>query len=476
MKKILSSISVAAFCALLAAFYSFNQPSSVSRIPTASVVKQELIIEIQAVGELEAARSISISSSIKGDLGKIIDLVGDGLTVKPGERLVKMDPSPFEEKVEKIEFQIKEQESYADSLLYDLEWEKVQAEDRIRSAELEVETAELEMEKMIYGDGPQEAFRLKSAMQKALAKYEELLSFTADLEKLETEGYLNQSEVKLAKKKVAEEEETYQNAKQQYDTYDQHINPMLIRKGEMALKKAEAFLEETKKSSSYSIAKAGALLEQARQHLDDLLLQLREAQNELSQTEIMTQAPGMVILREDYRLGERRKPRIGDTLVKNQPLIDLPDLSVMMMKTRIREVDLFKIEIGKRATITVDAYPSLSFEGSLSSVGVLAMSEGGRLNEEKYFEIKILLEGSDPRLRPGMTSRATIHVDKRDQLLVVPIHAIFEDSSRPCCYIENKGGVIEKKIIEIGLTNSQWAEVKKGLQEGDRICLLDPRE
>lgn len=453
---------------------AFKEAAPTHVIPMALVVRQDLKVEVKTVGELEAARSRIIASAIKGDQGKIIDLIADGVYVRPGEVLVRIDPTPFEDKVNQLRAQLKEQEAYVTVLEQALEWEKVQAEHKNRTALYEIEAAKLELDKIVYGDGPQEISRLKSAMQKAWLKYEELRAYSNDLIELEAQGFLNATEVKQAQKKLAEEQEAYEMAKQQYDNYVQHVYPMQVKKAETSLKRAQVNEEEVAKSGLYNIAKANALLDQAKQSLADLSLQLFEAERELSQTEIRAPTSGMVVHREDYRSGQRRKPRVGDILVKNQPLIDLPDLTSMVIKTRVREVDLFKVGIGKKATIEVDAYPQLSFQGTISSIGVLALADMGRISDEKYFEVRIALDASDPCLRPGMTTRVTIHSQTAQDTLTVPLHAVFEEHKQAYCYVVNPNKVYEKRAIQLGIHNEHWAEVKEGLQEGESVCLVNP--
>lgn len=439
----------------------------------ARIERKDFDVYVKVVGELEASQSTIITSSIRGDQGKLIYLIPDGTNVKPGELLIKMDPTPFEEKLDKLKSQIKEQESYLKSLEQALEWEIVQAEHENKTAEVEIETAELELNKMRYGEGPLEISRLKGAMQKAWIKQEELNGYMQDLLVLEQQNFLNPNEMKQAQKKLSEEQEAYETVRLQYESYVNHVFPIQIKKAEMHLKRAQMKQEEVAKSGGYKIGKALALIEQSRQTLEEYLLQLKEGQTELALTEIKASAPGMVVHREEFRSGQKRKPRIGDILVKNQPLLDLPDLDSMVVKTKVREVDLFKVEIGKKATVEVDAYPHLTFSGTVTSIGVLALSDFTRTNEDKYFEVRLALDQGDQRLRPGMTVRVVIHTNQVKNGLAIPVHALFEEEKQHYCYIACQEGY-EKRGVEIGIHNEQWAEVKTGLQEGDTIHLINP--
>jgi len=454
-------------------YWMQKTPASQEEMPIAYVERKDFDVHVKVVGELEAARSTVIASSIRGDLGKIIYLIADGINVKPGDILVKMDPTPFEEKLEKLRSQIKDQDVYVEALEQALAWEKTQTEHENKTANFEVETAELELEKLIQGDAPLESSRLKGAMQKAWLKYDELNGYFNDLIVLEQEGFLNPSERKQAEKKRLEEQENYENAKLQYDSYHHHVYPMQLKKAETALKRAKIKQEEVAKTGGYKIGKALGLLVQGKQILNDYHHQIKEGENELALTEIKAPAPGMVVQREEYRSSQRRKPRVGDVLVKNQPLLDLPDLDSMIVKTKVREVDLYKIGIGKKATIEVDAYPQLVFSGTILSIGVLALADLGRAGEEKYFEARIKLDNGDGCLRPGMTTRATIHAYQVEDALTIPLHAIFEENKQSYCYVSGPEGFV-KRLIEIGVTNEQWAEIKAGLQENECVCLINP--
>lgn len=472
--KIIQFILFLALSGLILGFNLLEHREPTPNVPFVFVTKQDIKVEVKTVGELEAARSITIASSIKGDQGKIIDLISDGVYVNPGQVLVKLDSTPFEEKLEKLRAQIKEQEAFLKTLEQTLEWEFIQAEHKNRTAQLELESAQLELDKIQHGDGPQEIFRLKAAMQKAWLKYDELNAYSNDLAELESQGFLNTAEVKQVQKKMSEEQDAYEMARQQYESFVQHVHPMQVKKAETHFKRAQVNQEETAKGGFYNIAKSKALLEQGKQTLNDYFLQLKEAQKELMQTEIVAPAQGMVVLREEYRSSQKRKPRVGDILVRNQPLIDLPDLSSMIIKTRVREVDLFKVAVGKNVAIGVDAYPQLSFVGTVSSIGVLALSDMGRASDEKYFEVRIALNESDPRLRPGMTARAVIQAQEAQDVLTIPVHSVFNDHAQNYCYILKPGQGYEKRHIALGISNDQWVEVKSGLDEGECICLLNP--
>lgn len=475
IKKVFIFLAVQALTFICISMVDFSPKREADGTPTTTVLKRSFSIEVHTVGDLEAVHSTSIACAIRSDQPKIIQLVSDGAHVDTNDLLVKIDPSPFEKKVEELQATILEGENQIKTLERALAWEEEQAIHEAKAAEFEKEGAELELNKIVNGDGPLEKARLYAAMLKTQIKYEELLSFSKDLIELEEQGYLNPAEVHQTQKKLQEEKENYENAKLQYESFVQHVYPMQIKKAETALKRLGNKQEESKKLSQYKIAKALLALSQAQQQLVDAKRQMRDAMQELALTEIKAPSPGMVVLREDYRLGQKRKPRVGDTLVRNQTILELPDLSQMIVKTKVREIDLYKIDINTPATIEVDAYPNMRFEGKVIFIGILAISDLVRPGDEKCFEVKVELTKTDPRLRPGMTSRVTLHAGNVENALAIPIHSVFEFNKKYFCYVLQNGGYL-KQPIEIGMSNEQWIAVLAGLNENDQVSLLVPPE
>lgn len=428
-------------------------------------------VEISSLGELEAASSQIVSSRLKGDQAKVIYMVADGTTVKAGDLLVRVDPAPYETKVNELRGKIAEQMALLQILQQAINWETHQTQMENQSADFEFQSALLEQDKVQYGDGPLEVLRVEAALQKAKIAFEELQGFTADLTLLDEEGFLNEAEKKMALKKLSDAQEAYDSALAQRNSYVEHVYPMLLKKGEASVKRAAIKKEETVKSGEFRISKAVAGLQQATTVLKDLQYQLKEAETELSLTEIKAPSGGMVVHREDFRNGgQKRKVRVSDILVRNQPIIDLPDLKQMIVRTKVREIDLHKIGVDKWAMMEVEAYPNLSLIGKVTSIGVLALSDLSKAGDEKYFEVKVAIHGSHPNLRPGMSAKVFIQGGKVKSKPAVPLHAVFLEGKKAHVYVSTSSNV-EKRPVELGLCNHEWAEIVSGLRLEEKVLL-----
>jgi len=470
--KILASalVFVAAF-GLIGARFRSSTTNNMDLLLLADALPRSFDIHVSCVGTLEASRSTVIASSIKGDIGKIVYLIPEGARVNAQDVLIKMDPTPFEEAIATLQEKVRTKENALDSIQKNLEWEKEQVQHEIKAADYEIETAELELNKIVNGDGPQEIAKLQGTFEKERAKYEELEGYMHDLALLEQDGYLNPSEIKQAERQFSEAKLSYENAKMQHDSYVNFVHPMQVKKAETALKRTINKKEECIKSGEFRIAKERSQLTLAQQELNDLKNGLKFAKNELVNSEIYAPTPGMVVHKEEFRAGQRRKPRVGDTLIRNQPILDLPDLDKMNVKTKVRELDLCKVQVGHPVTVKVDAYPNLLLSGHVKSIGVLAFLDGS-MGDEKSFEVIVALDQSDANLRPGMTSRLVIHSASIKDSLCVPVHAIFEYAKQPYCYVMQSGRFAVKPI-SIGQSNEEWVEVT-GLESGEQVSLTQP--
>jgi HlyD family secretion protein len=440
---------------------------------SAKVVKKSFSVLVEAVGEVDAARSTVLFSQIRGDRGKIVSIIFDGTRVKKGDVLVCLDPTFFEEEVTRLTAKVHEWEAVVSAHEQILEWEKVQSERETKTLEFDLRAARLDLIKLEKGEGPLELYRLKGAAQEAKQDSKEKEGYLVELKALEKKGYINITEIAQTQNKVSEAKEAYEVAKRQHESYRDYVLPSLIENAHAQVARAKMNLEQFKKGAGFKIGKAMAALQKAQQSLKSTTSSLKTAQTELERTVIRAPIPGIAVLPEAFRGGQKRKPRIGDIVWQNQPLVYLPDVSEMVVKTQIREIDLHKVGVGKKVMVFVDAYPDLRLPGEVRSIGVLAESRTESHTVDKYFQVVVSVREKDQRLRPGMTARVEIECAIVENALSIPIHSVFNDEGRSYCYVDTQTSY-EKREVSIGAQSENWAQVLAGLKEGERVALSQP--
>jgi len=437
------------------------------------VLKKSFPVLVKAVGELDAARSTVLFSQIRGDRGKIVSIIFDGTRVKKGDVLVRLDPTFFEEEVTRLTAKVREWEAVVSANKQILEWEKVQAERETKTLEFDLRAARLDLIKLEKGEGPLELYRFQGAAQEAKQDWKEKEGYLVELKTLEKRGYVNITEIAQVQNKISEAKEAYEVAKRQHESYRDYVLPSLIENAHAQVARGKMNLEQFKKGAGFKIGKDVAALRKAQQSQESTTSSLKIAQTELERTVIRAPIPGIAVLPEAFRGGKKRKPRIGDIVWQNQPLVYLPDVSEMVVKTQIREIDLHKVGVGKRVMVLVDAYPDLRLPGEVRSIGVLAESRTESHTADKCFQIVVSVTEKDQRLRPGMTARVDIECAKVENALSIPIHAVFNDEGRSYCYVDTQTSY-EKREVSIGAQSEDWAQVLAGLKEGERVALSQP--
>jgi multidrug efflux pump subunit AcrA (membrane-fusion protein) len=184
---------------------------------------------------------------------------------------------------------------------------------------------------------------------------------------------------------------------------------------------------------------------------------------------IKSPGDGLVIYKEIRGSGGFAKVKTGDMVWYGQDLMDIADLSVMLVKSRINELDASQLVVGQQAIIKLESLPEATFYGTVSQIATLATRR--RNSDMKDFDVMILIDGNDPRLKPGMTAGVEIITDRLDAAIYAPLEAVFEKENRTVVYRE---GSTESVTVKLGPQNGNSVVIASGVRAGDRICLRDP--
>lgn len=254
---------------------------------------------------------------------------------------------------------------------------------------------------------------------------------------------------------------------------DQSIyeSPAVKRQANLELERARQNLEQLlrnyelrQQQASHSVERA---LEEVRRHRQSVA----DIERLFEALDIVAPKPGMVIYSFD-RFGS--KIRVGSTVSRWAPLIaELPDLSSMISRTFINEIDISRVRIGQRVRIGVDAFPDKPlFEGEVISVANIGQTLTG--GNTKVFEVNVRVFGSDPDIRPGMTTSNIITVSNIEDAVFIPLEAVFRtDTTR---YVYTYSGGIVRQIVETGLENANNVVINQGLAEGQLVFMNVPTQ
>ncbi len=481
MNKKIKIIALISLCLIVLAWVFVGprqeaQSTADGELLSTVVQKGNLEVSIHTVGVLDSEKSHMVSSAIRGNKGKIISLVRDGSWVDKGDVLVRLDPSPFEKEVHRLQGKVESLDAAVQASEQMVSLEKNQISQNIAGREYDLKVARLDLERLIKGDGPLQLAQYAEEMGKAKAEYERYASFYKELLKLENEGFNNPAELERAKENARTYGEKLKASEHRLASYRDYVLPSTEESAKAKVENSILILAQSKKAAVYKIANVIADLNQMKAKLATAAESLALARVELGNTEIKAPFQGIAILSEAFRDGQKRKPREGDTVLMNQSILYLPDISNLIVRTTVREVDLHKVELGQKASVLIDAYPSLRFQAEVQFVGALATGNTRGSRSGKYFQVILAVSGKDIRLRPGMTARVLIQAEAIKNVLLIPVQAVFHDhKGKPFCYRQPTFGTSsEKVLLTLGRENEMQVEVVAGLQQGDRLSLVSP--
>lgn len=265
------------------------------------------------------------------------------------------------------------------------------------------------------------------------------------------------------------QEYTYEQAKLRFGQMEYEAEARR-REQELDLRKAELSLQEAKDRIESQRTVDAANLRTAEIEVQQAEAEVKRARDALAKQTLHAPIGGMVVYRTIWKSGSSGKVAVGDTPWPGQEILEIPDLTAMMVRTKVDEVDIHRIRTGQPATITIDALDGLELRGTVSRVATLAKQERGETT--KTFDVEILLEENDDQLRPGMTVLCRIEVERHADALSVPLEAVFEREGGPVVW-KMEGGA-NASPVELGARNRNHVRVLSGLEPGEVIALRDP--
>jgi len=307
--------------------------------------------------------------------------------------------------------------------------------------------------------------------------------FIASLDRTEMDSKIKESQTEIDKINTQLDQAKIDTAIEMRDLRDQLVN---IR---FSMKEKELSLELSKYEPEAIKQQARLDLERSQRELDQLENKLkltkeksiarigeidasyRQQEFKLNrllelQGKMTVTAPksGMVIYVRDWN-GKRTA---GSQVSAWDPVIaELPDLSEMITKAYINEVDISKVLPGQKAKISIDAFPGKEFDGMVLTKANIG--EQLRNFDTKVFEVILLLNSVDSLLRPAMTTGLNIKVDSIPTCLQIPLEAIQVDSVS-FVFKKSKTGFVRQEVVT-GPSNDLSICIAAGLEAGEQVSL-----
>ncbi|TKG96357.1 HlyD family efflux transporter periplasmic adaptor subunit [Puteibacter caeruleilacunae] len=194
-------------------------------------------------------------------------------------------------------------------------------------------------------------------------------------------------------------------------------------------------------------------------------LSIENAYTALNKLEIKSPIDGIVQILDNYRT--RLKYKVGDELHLGQVFAVVPDLREMKVKTSINELDFKKIKPGQQVKVRLDALPEVAFNGTVSYLGKLSKPKEQN-SRVKVFDCEIVLQDSDPRLKPGMTVSSEIFYADFDDTQYVYNDCLLNENGKSYIFVKDDGEVVRKEV-KPHASNNEYTAIQTDLESGQKL-------
>jgi HlyD family secretion protein len=462
--------------------------------------KQKLLLTIVERGALESAENADIVCRVKAGTKNstvattLKSVVDDGTRVKKGDLVVELDDSGLIEQVKTEKIALDKAESDWKQSIENVKIVQSQNETDIKTAEVALELAIIDLEKYQKGDYEQSKKTLLGQIKTAESDLEQARDRAAWSKRMVQKGYQTQSQAQADQSKMESCELNLANYQEQLRVLDEPSYGMFKRTTTQlanAVAEAKRLLVRVQSQSRAKESSAVTDCEAKKSVYEMERDRYRDYQEEVRKCKLYAPQDGLVVyyISEQSRFGAGSQNAIvaqGEPVREGQKLMRIPDLNKMLVNTKVHEAQVSRLRGEERdasgnllypgmpAHVRLDSYPDRVLRGHVKSVATVASQQDFFSADVKVYQTMVAIDETIEGMKPGMSAEVTILVDTSDQpTLVVPTEAILGSvatGNKRQCFVMTPDGLEERDIV-VGLTNEKMAEIRSGLKEGDQVVL-----
>lgn len=403
----------AAAAAVVGAWLLLRQgKSGEAKGPSVATVERGSVREIvSCTGRIVPNQEVEIKCKASGEVVSLPRDVSDA--VEKGELLVELDPTDERRRVTQAEIALA-----ASRARVELKQNALSVAERTLATDREKAEAALAAAEARAKDARTKAYRMRLLLQKRLASQED--HDTAETSAVQAETELKSARVRLEELKT-------QEVALEGRRHDVRLAEAQVKSDEIALADAEQRLKETK---------------------------------------VHAPIAGVVSSR-NVEIGQIVSSGISN-VGGGTTLLTVADLRRMFVLASVDESDIGQVGGGQRATVTVDAYPALAFDGVVRRIATKGVSSSNVVT----FEVKVEVTDEKRRLlKPEMTATVEVLIARADEALLVPTQAVIKTRRGYVVLVEQGRDMPERRPVEIGIKNDRTTQITGGLTEGERVLL-----
>ncbi len=243
--------------------------------------------------------------------------------------------------------------------------------------------------------------------------------------------------------------------------------PAVIRRVELDLERIQRDNEQQIENYKLKQEQAEAQIKEILATLDQNMSKYKTMMDLSKQFNVTAPKAGMII----YERTWEGKKGPGSRISAWDPVIaQLPDLSDMVSKSFVNEVDISKIEKDQIVSVQVDAFPEKIYKGKV--IQIANIGEQLKKFDAKVFEVVVQMLENDTILRPAMTTSNQVLTKTLEDVFFVALECVHSDSLT-YVYKKTPNGIVKQEVIT-DVSNDEDVVIKYGLKKGEELYLTIP--
>ncbi len=237
-------------------------------------------------------------------------------------------------------------------------------------------------------------------------------------------------------------------------TIDDKLKKLAVQTAGISVAKLKRDLERYN-----NLYKGGTVTEQqlndAQNLYDNAVIQLEQAEKQLSDATIISPISGVII---------RKQIEEGEYINIGSPIVTIVDISRLRIKLNVSEANVYQLKLNDKAIITTDVYPGVTFEGNISFIS----SQG---DDSHNYPVEIIISNNSKYpLKSGTFANVQIKLPETESALYIPRESLLGSVTEAQVYVAENDKAILKKIVA-GNGNDKYIKIISGLKEGEEVII-----
>lgn len=153
----------------------------------------------------------------------------------------------------------------------------------------------------------------------------------------------------------------------------------------------------------------------------------------------------------------------GQRVMAGEALYKVADLSRVWLEGDVYEQDLSAVRLGQRAEAELQAVPGTTFVGHVAYIYPT-------LNPDtRTVRVRVELLNQNRRLKPGMNATLRLTATADRPVVTLPRTAVLSTGERNLVFVKRVDGMLEPRVVSIGLTSTDRIEILRGVTVGDTV-------